>query len=107
MPYLPKSQPWCCRCARDEDDAATLFPVYLSRSLMGTSARRTTRTIPIRICADCARIAIEASAKSSGQIRPDPLERSRPSVHPARTDHGAYASWEAIVDASRSAAVHR
>jgi len=107
MPYPPKSPPWCFRCSSDEDDGVTLFPVYLSRSLVGAGGRRTTRTIPIRVCADCARIAIEASAKSSGRIRPDPLERSRAPAPRVRTVQGTYASRSAIADASLVAGADR
>lgn len=97
MPYPPKSPPWCWRCARDEaDDGVTLFPVYLSRSLVGASGRRTTRTIPTRVCADCAAIAIEAAGRS----RRDLLEQSRPPAPRRRTDRGTSASRTAIADAS-------
>jgi hypothetical protein len=102
MPYAPKSPRLCLVC-HVEADRVVLFPVYLMRPYTDQAGRKRTRSIPCRICAACARAALEAYAVSSGQIRAGLLEPSRPLAPRARVAGGRYASRAAMADASLAA----
>ena len=106
MPYPPRSPAWCLICKVDAGQAR-LAACYLQRPYTAADGRRRTRSIPVRVCRDCARELIEAYAISSGRIRGDLFERSRRPPPRQRTSRGTYASRAATADASPVAAAGR